>query len=1523
MRSLTLFLIAGLASAFPHSHGHSHSLFHSSATKDNGNTCRNPTSYYDYSAKSRRDEALPICPAEQTSAAVDANSLFARQVVGGEDYSCAPDRPCKNGACCPKETLQCNYGEEYCGTSGISPNEVCWSNCDAKAECGKNAAVPGQKCPLNVCCGKWGFCGMTEDYCTVEDNGATGGCQSNCEQPGPKNKASDQSNRIIGYYESWRYNSACQGMGFDDIPVNSLTHLFFSFGYITPGDFSIAGMDGLPYSLFTDFTNLKKKNPGLKTVVALGGWTFNDPGPTQKVFSDMVASKENRARFIENLFSFMRQYAFDGVDFDWEYPGADDRGGVADDGKNFVTFLKELDDENEKQPIKYIVSFTAPTSYWYLRHFDLKAVDYVDFINVMSYDLHGVWDRDNPIGSNIYGHTNLTEMKLAFDLFWRNDVPANKLNMGLGFYGRSFQLEDPACSKPGCRFKGGATKGACSGESGIFSYREIQEIIKKDKLKPYHDKTAGVKYITFGGDQWVSFDDADTFKQKKDLAADLGLGGYLIWAVDQDDSELSALQAVISPKKLGDFKNKAKDKSYWEDANGQCYITECDGKCKPGFLQITEQNCGKDKKKSKLCCPLSGAPNPDDCQWRGGPTWCNGHCHDDEVMLEMNRWGDNGYCKDGNKAYCCKSPLAQENKCYWAGMGKKCNSGDRTMTFSGTVLSEAAEIGQEIIDLVGKPTPLHEMAGEALSDLLELIEVDTMKVYCCPEDDAKIWTNCDWYGEPGSCYDNHCPEVRSVQLTDSYFGAGETCGIKLERVRVFCCDPVEGEKLFLPVPLDRLFENPPTGDNVDTDFDLKTDDTFGDGTSDTDDNPSDAAFQFVVLTSPEDLQVSLDKRDGSHWDVFNCKDAVTEGEHTVQMVCTDFSEDSNCHKIGLGHGVPGTILQMPKGCGPGKYAVAKSMEPSISGHILPRHLSHLDERAVIYDLTFDYNFQRVPRSNGDTQMRIDFSNQANYWDEVVNATASKKKRKHKRSLEDYGGNHVQWLEDEFRDDYHFGGLSKRELHERWFGSDILAWLGRMIKPEIKREFTHDIKETFTAKIVDEKWSCEKGNVGYDGHILAQALLDIDVATSFGFTLIVTSLVAPLDLSNSYLTFYNKGEITGTVTLEAVARILYNNKKTILNLPFPGASFRIPGIATIGPQVTVEGEIDAQFGIAATIETKLQIASWETRQTLPDTSEYKPDEIGNGVDLDKTGSYEGGREPEFYAGVAVSGDVTTKLRAAAEFGVRFDDQWKVPFAGASVVGEASVFLKAGAGISTVANCPFSYSLDVGARLYAHVTDGNLLGWGMKDFDITPAWNKNLAKEECPDLGPIPQKRSLMPGLPGAIADNDTFTASSFHTLDTRSEHHELHSLQKRSGVYGPAFRIPVGSYFCPSSSDASDTDGSACDGATPAWDDDEFNTSGDDYTLTRRDYGDHGDDDDEYPEDDWEDAWLYNSSLGYSIEERGLEKRVDTKKGNLCTIPITSKYPQGAKAPSKGDLPVSGSRQPCSIPCPRLTPFRMR
>ncbi|KAK8093699.1 Glycosyl hydrolases family 18 protein, partial [Apiospora hydei] len=1402
------------------------------------NACRAVVSPFDYSAKARRDHGLPVCSADSHLHArhgdeivpaspeagmsligqTEFSSLFGRQVVGGDDYTCGPDRPCQNKACCPKKTGQCNYGEEACGTSGTSPNEVCWSNCDAKAECGKNAKVPDQKCLLNVCCGKWGFCGMTEDFCDKEDHGATGGCQSNCNQPGPKNKASDQLNRVIGYYEAWRHNSTCQDMGLDDIPVNSLTHLYFSFAFITPNEYNIIGMDGLPDKLFTDFTSLKKKSPGLKTIIAIGGWTHNDPGPLQKVFSNMVSSKETPGT---NLMSFLRQHAFDGVDFDWEYPGADDRGGVPEDGENFTRFLKELEDENKKQPKKYIVSFTAPTSFWYLRHFDLKAVDHVDFVNVMSYDLHGVWDRENPIGSHIYGHTNLTEMSLAFDLFWRNDVPANKLNMGLGFYGRAFQLADPSCNKPGCLFKGGATKGACSGESGILSYREIKEVIDTKKLKPVHDKSAGVKYITWNSDQWVSFDDKDTFKQKKNLASKLGLGGYLIWAIDQDDAQLSALSAVLDPKPLGDFKTSDKPDENWTGTNEMCYITGCDAHCKAGEIKITDQKCGKNK-KSELCCPLSGAPDPKECHWRGGDTkFCNGHCEDDEVMTHMSKYGGGKDCWDGQLAHCCKSALGEKNICKWRGVGEKCHSDELPLTFSGTVLEILEDVAKVILRVVGRAVPLVSLTGEVLLQVLDSLDLDTKKLYCCPKDEVKKWKNCAWYGKPGNCFDGHCPDMKTVQITDSYFGGSETCGIHADRVRTFCCES-DGEPLFLPVPLKNLFEHPPEG-GVDTDFTLETDKTSAGGDTD----PNEAAFQFVVLvslrscrspstsataptgTSLTAMMPSRKANTRSVWSALTLLPTATAAR--LVLVTVSLALSCRCPRV-----VAQASTPLPRAwCPPPEDDHAK---------LLPRHLSNLAHlKPVVYDLTFDYEFERVPRDLGSTQMRIDFSNQDDYWDTVVAGSVSKKRdlsldnndRSNaglaRRSLADVGGNHVRWLEEEFRDDYHLSKIDKRALHERWFGKSVLEWLAQLIKPEIKREFMHRYDDTVTAKLVDDSWDCTRGDVRYDGHVLAQALLNVRVESSFGFTLIVNDLSkTPLSMDQSYLTFYNKGEVTGVITLEAVARVSYEKKS-------------IPGIATIGPQLTVEGSIDAALAMAGTVETKLEIAKWEVRQVLPAENGYNPELINDSkADLKRTGDFDGIKKPEFYAGVAVQGDVTAKLSAAAEFGLRFVDRWKVPPATAAVVGEASIMTKLKGGGSTSGTCPFTFGMDVGARLFARVSG---FGWTSGDYNLTPDWNKNIIEEgTCPNLGPIPLKRDLR-----LIEDGNYSVVSAAyggHILPSMYENPDFISenpnqrrsiLAKRSGVYGPVISIPVGKFFCPPLADGNGGDGAAdCKSVDPPW-----------------------------------------------------------------------------------------------------------
>lgn len=254
-----------------------------------------------------------------------------------------------------------------------------------------------------------------------------------------------------------------------------------------------------------------------------------------------------------------------------------------------------------------------------MRHFDIKgSVDAANFVNLMAYDLHGVWDANNPIGSHVLAHTNLTEIDRALDLLWRNDIDAGKVNLGIGFYGRSFQLANPACYKPGCLFVGGASPGPCTDNSGTLSYQEIMDVIDKYDLTPYHDKKAAVKWVTWGGDQWVSLDDFDTFRQKIEFANSLGLGVLMVWAVDLDTVQLDALSALIYPESLGKKGAAASSANNWEDADqGECYRTECGTiGCDTGYIRIERSACSAtnlfgEYMIADICCPMASAPDPD------------------------------------------------------------------------------------------------------------------------------------------------------------------------------------------------------------------------------------------------------------------------------------------------------------------------------------------------------------------------------------------------------------------------------------------------------------------------------------------------------------------------------------------------------------------------------------------------------------------------------------------------------------------------------------------------------------------------------------------------------------------------------------------------------------------------------------------------------------------------------------------------------------------------------------------------
>ncbi|KDB22160.1 hypothetical protein H109_05949 [Trichophyton interdigitale MR816] len=597
--------------------------------------------------------------------------------------TCAPGIPCQGG---------CGYSPDFCG------QDNCISNCDAKAECGQYGVEGKNRCPLNVCCSQYGFCGSTSEFCGTGCQSGYGGC-GDVPRPSCVGGASAALRRIA-YYESWAIERPCQASTPEQLKLDGITHLNFAFMFFHPITFEITPMTSTTAELIPRVIALKKRHPGMEVWAAIGGWSFNDEtnSPnTRTAFSDMVSTTANRAKFISALLRFIKTYGFDGVDLDWEYPGAEDRGGKVEDTANLVLLLKEMRAAFQGQ---YGLSATLPASFWYLRWFDVnKMQNYLDWFNVMTYDIHGVWDASSKFsGPFVRPHTNLTEIGQGLDLLWRAGVEPAKVILGLGWYGRSFTLEDGSCSKPGCRFTQGGAPGRCTRNSGTLSNAEIVEIINEHNLTPVYDKKAGVNWITWNNDQWVSYDDEITFAQKINYANSLCLGGTMIWAIDLDDLNGTTNSHTIGTG-LGKFNIHftggvffdGGDDSWSEDTiaevrksayiSDSCYTSFCGESCAEGYTAFTymrgqvdgikfNTSCADRDTVQSLCCVSGG--NPGRCEWRG---WrgqglsCSGGCRDEldpilavntNHVLEVEELGIQT-CNGGYQKYCCRGYMPPEN----------------------------------------------------------------------------------------------------------------------------------------------------------------------------------------------------------------------------------------------------------------------------------------------------------------------------------------------------------------------------------------------------------------------------------------------------------------------------------------------------------------------------------------------------------------------------------------------------------------------------------------------------------------------------------------------------------------------------------------------------------------------------------------------------------------------------------------------------------------------------------------------
>ena len=243
--------------------------------------------------------------------------------------------------------------------------------------------------------------------------------------------------------------------------------------------------------------------------------------------------------------------------------------------------------------------------------------------------------------------------------------------MGLGFYGRAFKLTSGSCTKPGCTFSSGATAGACTGASGILSLAEIGRTIDKYGLTPSYDAKAAVKWITFNTDQWVSYDDDGTFKQKMDYARGLGLSGTMVWAIDQSSTGSTSSGGISSndaftgaafyQKSTGLSKKDIASYQSQADAQDSCYTSFCGKDCAPGYSpdayvtkgQVGELGAGSactNGEVQQICCKTGTLMG--ECAWYGyrgqGLSCYGGQCPLGDTLIAMNT---NHYFKQPEVSY--------------------------------------------------------------------------------------------------------------------------------------------------------------------------------------------------------------------------------------------------------------------------------------------------------------------------------------------------------------------------------------------------------------------------------------------------------------------------------------------------------------------------------------------------------------------------------------------------------------------------------------------------------------------------------------------------------------------------------------------------------------------------------------------------------------------------------------------------------------------------------------------------------
>lgn len=316
-----------------------------------------------------------------------------------------------------------------------------------------------------------------------------------------------------------------------------MTRINYAFFVLNDGvivDYGESDADNL-----AALNSLRKDNPALQILVSVGGGGAGSAG-----FSEMAATPEGRAKFVDSAMAMVEKYNLDGIDVDWEYPGYSHTPGVnvrPDDGDHYTELLKELKKRFNKEEKRlhrklYTSSATGATRVW-LDHANMReASRWLDSINMMCYDWYSAGAKNTGHDSPLY--TNPLDPKQisidnAVKMYRDAGVPMKKLVIGVPFYGRRWEGV------------GGANHGLFQPVAGLApgteaprgggSLAQIEPLVNNDGFVRYWDDVAQTPYLYNAETRsFISYQDAQSELERTKYVKKHHLQGIMFWQYTGD-----------------------------------------------------------------------------------------------------------------------------------------------------------------------------------------------------------------------------------------------------------------------------------------------------------------------------------------------------------------------------------------------------------------------------------------------------------------------------------------------------------------------------------------------------------------------------------------------------------------------------------------------------------------------------------------------------------------------------------------------------------------------------------------------------------------------------------------------------------------------------------------------------------------------------------------------------------------------------------------------------------------------------